>query len=253
MSYPTRVLLVGALLLSACGSEGGGDANAGARAPVLPGFGQACEEGECAAGLACADGDWAPRPWCTKACTNPGDYCDTADLGATAGLCVTVPSDFKGELKTFCAPICNNTDTCKSNWSQWQKCTKPAWKNTDLYPALPTKVCQSPDSHGQVVIDPVICDWESKVTDPKYTNAKQVCKAYCNFLKTCQLWQTSKEKLDCCRWRCFQEMTPSGVVNDEIEDKKKCYIKAFNSAQGTPKVCTIHEEQCAPIGDPHAP
>ena len=29
-------------------------------------------------------------------------------------------------------------------------------------------------------------------------------------------------------------------------------INAFNSAQGTAKVCTLYQEQCDPIADPHA-
>lgn len=240
-------------LVVGCGSEAattGADASNGG-ASTGPGFGELCDKGVCAPGLACVDGDWASDPWCTKACANPGDYCDTLGTHGVSGLCIALPSDFKGETGTFCAPICNNSNTCTTIWGGWEKCAKPAWKNKELYPELPTRVCHSPGTHGQLVIDPVECDWKDKITDPKFTNAKQVCKAYCGFLKTCQLWSTAKEKLDCCEWRCFQEMTPGGVVDDTLEDKKKCYIKAFNGAQGTPKVCSLHEEQCDPVGDPH--
>ncbi len=243
------------VLALGCGSERGSttDPDGGGSGATAPAFGEACTaDGDCAPGLLCIDGDWAPQPWCGKACDNPGDYCDTLTTHDVGSLCIQLPDDFKGATKQFCAPICTNGDTCSGLWSGWDKCAKPAWKNKALYNDLPTKVCQSPGTHGQVVIDPVVCDWESKITDPKYTNAKQVCKAYCSFLKTCQIWDTSKEKLTCCQWRCFQDMTPGGKVDDAVEDAKKCYVTAFNNAQGTPKVCTLHEEQCQPIGDPHA-
>ena len=249
------LLLACVLLFTGCGSDAPGttvDATAGgADGGAAPGFGELCDNGACAAGLICMDGDWASQPWCSKVCANPGDYCDTLGSHGRAGLCIALPADFKGADATFCAPICNNSDTCKSWWSGWDKCDKPTWKKAPLYPGLPTRVCQSPDTHGQLVIDPVVCDWKDKITDPKFIDAKQVCKGYCGFLKTCQLWDTTKEKLDCCEWRCFQEMTPGGAVSATVEAQKKCYIKAFGAAQGTPKVCTLHTEQCEPLPDPH--
>ncbi len=265
---PAGLSLIATLALvvvaGACGSEASPPAAGGG--VTKAGLGQACGEAGCAAGLICVDGDWAPAPWCAKACDNPGDYCDQleADSPAMAGsdpgaplqgnsLCVALPGDFQGGTATFCAPICDNTDACRGLWTGWSKCAKPTWKNKVRYPALPTLVCQAPASQGQVVVDPVACDWEDKVTDPKFSNAKQVCKAYCSFLQICQLWDPKKEKLSCCQWRCFQDLTPGGTLDDAAEDLKKCYIKAFNSAQGTPKVCTLHREQCPAIGDPHAP
>lgn len=252
------LVLTTLLLLAGCGSESA--APPAAATTVKAGLGEACGSVGCASGLTCIDGDWAPEPWCARPCSNPGDYCDAVETSSNAGaplngnsLCIALPGDFQGATATFCAPTCNNTDACRGLWTGWSKCAKPTWKNKALYPALPTLVCQAPASQGQVVVDPVACDWEDKVTDPKFTNAKQVCKAYCSFLQICQLWDTKKEKLACCQWRCFQDLTPGGTLDDEAEDLKKCYIKAFNSAQGTPKVCTLYQEQCPVIADPHAP
>ena len=241
------------LAASACGADGD-DAAPSQLIGGGPSFGQPCgPEGQCEVGLVCLNGDWAPRPWCGQVCDKAGDYCDTATTGGVSTLCVELPEDFQGQERRFCAPICDNVNQCSAISSDWDKCGQPTWKNKVLYNDLPTRVCMAPGAQGQVVVDPVVCDWQDKLTAPKYVGAIQVCKAYCTFLKTCQYWDTGKEKIDCCHWRCIQEMTPGGAVDDAVEDEKKCYINAFTNAQGTPKVCTLHEQQCQPLPDPHAP
>ena len=265
LSVHTRVLALGcgpllcvtAMWLGGCGSDqegytsdavstGGGEA----------GFGAKCHtDSDCAKGLVCIDGDFAPDPFCSLPCDEAKTYCTEAQTGGVQGLCIALPADFQGTTKQFCAPICQATTDCKTLDGMWAGCKKPTWKNTPLYPELPTKICLSEATHGQIVVDPVTCEWEKYVTDPKYTAAKQVCKAYCTFLTTCKFWNLKKEVRDCCHWRCFQKMTPGGVVDDKVEDETKCFTKAFSSVQNTNKVCdpTFYSEQCQPIGDPHAP
>ncbi len=223
-------------------------------ASTKPSFGEPCDaQGQCAPELTCLVGDWAPRPWCGQTCDNVSDYCDAASTDGVATLCIELPEDYQGQTRRFCAPICDNVNQCSAISSDWDKCGQPQWKNKTLYNDLPTRVCMSPDSHGQVLVDPVACDWQDKVDTTKFISVIQVCKAYCTFLKTCQYWDSSRENLDCCRWRCIQEMTPGGAIDDAVEDQKKCFINAFTNAQGTPKVCTLHEQQCDPLRDPHSP
>ncbi|MCB9739996.1 MAG: hypothetical protein H6747_12090 [Deltaproteobacteria bacterium] len=244
------------LLLAGCGSEPVGTATDATVAGGTAAFGAACKtDTDCKTGLFCQSGDFAPEPFCTMACDEEKTYCDEAETGGVQGLCIQVPDDFQGPVRRFCAPICNNTGECKALSTMWSTCDKPEWKNVRLYPELPTRICLSPETHGQIVVDPVLCDWEKHVTDPKFSSAKQVCKAYCDFLVTCKFWDKKQEALECCGWRCFQKMTPGGAVDDKVEDETKCYLNAFGAAQGTGKVCEAgyYEQSCGAIGDPHAP
>ncbi|MEY3015469.1 MAG: hypothetical protein RIT45_4204 [Pseudomonadota bacterium] len=249
-------LALGLALLVGCGTDPSADAGSDATAGAGAGFGAACKvDTDCRSGLFCQTGDWAPEPFCTMACDEAKTYCDEATTGGPQGFCIELPSDFQGPVARFCAPMCNNTAECKAISGIWATCAKPEWKNTPLSPELPTRVCLSPDTHGQIVIDPVLCDWEQHVTDQKYASARKVCKAYCSFLQTCKFWDSKKESLDCCGWRCFQKMTPGGAVDDTVEDETKCYLNAFGAAQGTGKVCDpgYYEQSCGAIGDRHAP
>lgn len=249
-------LALAALALAACGSEADDGPPAASQVGGSAGFGADCvADADCRQGLICLHGDWAPKPFCTRACATAKDYCTAADTGGPLGLCLQLPDDFRSETKMFCLPICQQTADCKALAPMWEKCSKPTWKNKPLTPELPTTVCHAPSAQGQVVVDPVACDWQDKFPAPQYQNPKQVCGSYCNFLKTCKFWDSNKEKIECCTWRCFQQMTPQGAVDDQVEDEKKCYINAFGSAQGTVKVCDAgyYASQCGAIGDPHAP
>lgn len=244
-------------LVCACGSDQkAADANPDAAGAVevagggTAGLGAGCTKNtDCASGLFCMQSEFAPSGWCTALCDTPGDYCAEPRTGGVPALCVQMPAGFQGPAKPFCTRRCDNTLQCTDVWVGWETCAKPAYKNTALYNDLPTKVCMSPASHGQVQVDPVLCDWQDKVTDPQFQAAKQVCKAYCTYLKTCQFFDANKENIDCCSWRCFQKMTPTGVVDDKIEDEMKCYTTAFFQAYAnTPQVCTGPSNDCD--GDP---
>lgn len=242
--------------LSGCGIEVGTTTTDATSSGGTAAFGAACKtDTDCQSGLFCQSGDYAPEPFCTMACDEEKTYCDESETGGVQGLCLQLPEDFQGPVRRFCAPICNNTGECKALSTMWSSCDKPEWKNVRLYPELPTRVCLSPETHGQIVVDPVLCDWEQHVKDPKFNSARQVCKAYCEFLVTCKFWDKKQEALECCGWRCFQKMTPGGAVDDKVEDETKCYLNAFGAAQGTGKVCEAgyYEQSCGAIGDPHAP
>jgi hypothetical protein len=197
--------------------------------------------------------DYSTSGWCTLWCDNPKDYCDAEALGGAKALCLKMPDEFKGPSKPFCALRCDNTPQCTKVWSGWEKCAKPAYKNINLYNELPTKVCMAPASHGRVQIDPIRCDWQDKVTGISgYQIATQVCKAYCTYLTKCKFFDPNKEHIDCCTWRCFQRMTPSGKFDDGVEDEIKCYTTAFFQAYAnTPEVCSGPTKDCGEPRDPH--
>ncbi len=239
------------LLAAGCGGEApAAVADASDAGGGVAVFGAACaKDGDCRAGLRCLKGDWAPEPFCSLPCPTAKAYCAEADTGGVQGLCIALPADFQGTELQFCVPMCQQTADCKALDSMWQICDKPAWKNVKLAPELPTKVCSAPSAQGQIVVDPVECDWESKITDPQLQSGKQICKSYCSFLKTCQFWDTDLSKIECCAWKCFQQLAPKGAIDAAAEADKKCYINAFGAAQGTGKVChrPYYEEPCGPI------
>ena len=266
----TAIVLLFALL-SACGSDGSdGDSaakgnDAGAASAPTSSFGAGCtNNGDCPEGLLCLQSEYTPTAFCTKFCDSPKDYCDSAEMGGANALCVQMPGAWNGPTRNkcdaggkcekvgrpFCAPICDNSSQCTSRWKSWEKCAKPAYKNVLIYNDLPTKVCMAPSSHGQIVIDPRTCDWESKITEPAVQEAKQLCKAHCDFLTKCQLFDPKTEAASCCTWRCFQKMTPEGVIDQDRKETIKCFIKAFSAARGTPKVCALYKDQCPDLEHP---
>lgn len=228
-------------------------------------FGEGCKSNtECPPGQFCMQSEFTPTAFCTAFCDAPKDYCELASVGGANALCVEMPGVWTGPTRTvcdeqdkcekrgrpFCAPVCSNTSECTASWKSWEQCSKPAYKNVPLYNDLPTKVCMAPASHGQIVVDPQSCQWEDKITDPKVQEAKQLCKAHCDFLTTCQLFDPKQEAASCCTWRCFQKMTPEGRISQDRKEEIKCYIKAFSAARGTPKVCELYKEQCPNLEHP---
>ncbi len=256
-------------VLCGCGTEdsasAGGDEQDASGAPSKPTsvFGKGCKKNaDCPDGLMCMQSEYSPTAFCTKFCETDQDYCDGAELGGAKALCIAMPGVWNGPTRQvcepkcekrgrpFCVPTCQNTAECKSTWGSWEKCTKPAYKNVALYNALPTKVCMAPSSHGQPVIDPRTCAWESKITDPAVVEAKQLCKAHCDFLTKCQLFDPKVEATSCCTWRCFQKMAPEGAIDQQRKAHIKCILKAFGAARTTQKVCQFYKEQCDPLEYP---
>ena len=201
--------------------------------------------------MTCLQSDYAQQPWCTVAC-DPSlvkNYCPSEATSGRSAFCVQMPKDFQGPTTPLCLPICANVSECKDMSDQWELCANASYKNTTFIKDLPTKVCQSPTAHGQVKIDPVLCDWQDKAAgDPKYAEAKQACLALCSFkggmLKTCQLWPKGKTEA-CCGWACFQYLTPGGKFdNARLSGPIKCLLKAFEAFQNTPEVCSGYKTQC---------
>ena len=218
---------------------------------VLPQFGALCDPAiGCSKGFFCLDSDYA-KPFCVATC-EPGqvkDYCKQPELNGAAAFCVQMPKDFAGPSTPLCLPICANVAQCHQTNPSWELCAKPTYKNIVLITDLPTKVCQSPSAHGQIHVDPVLCDWQDKAGAlPQFAEAKQACVAVCKgLLKSCQLWPKPKTE-DCCGWACFQWVTPGGKLdNTRLSGKIKCLITAFNSFQNTPQVCTGWQDQCGDL------
>lgn len=215
-----------------------------------PTFGQRCDVAVgCATGLTCQDSEFAPFPWCTAPC--PTDkvkaYCDDPALGTLPGFCIQMPAGWRGPAEPFCAPTCAKLADCQGLDGKWEACGKPVYKQIELTSGEPTKVCQNPSSHGQIHVDPKTCDWEAKVTDPKFTEAKQVCKAWCDFMILCKLWDPkgSTTAKECCGWACFQYVTPGGVVdNQRLSSELKCFVKSHSANAGTDRVCSGPIEDC---------
>lgn len=240
-------LLALAVALPGCGSDETGTTAVDTTSGGTAAFGAPCAvDGDCKAGLTCIGGDWGPKPFCGRVCTEPKTYCDADLTGGPQGFCIQLGDDFQGSERTFCVPMCQQTAECKAISGIWQSCGVPTWKNVKLAPELPTKVCQAPDTQGQVVVDPVTCDWEGLITDPQFQSAKQTCKTFCTFLKTCKFWDTKTSPLTCCSWNCFQEMTPGGAVSAPVEACKKCQINANGSVANTAKVCDTgyYDDKC---------
>lgn len=211
-------------------------------------FGAGCvANDDCAEGLFCMQSEFAPAGWCTVFCpvALAGDHCVDPALKGVDGLCIQMPSGFRGPVKPFCARTCQNTAECTDIWSAWEACEKPSYKEENRYNNVPTRVCAAPSAHGQVQVDPIACTWEAAYSQPKFQEAKQVCKAYCTYLKSCQLFDTKKENYDCCTWRCFQKATPKGLVDEDRMSELKCYTQAFYVAYaGTPRICTGPPVDC---------
>ena len=219
--------------------------DAKADAPPPQAFGARCgPDLPCAPGLACQDSEFAPFPWCARPCPvdRVKDHCDAVP-GEPQGFCVQMPTGWRGPTAPFCVPECANLAECQGHAPGWEACTKPKYKNTNLYPALPTRVCQAPSAHGQIHVDPTTCDWEAQVTDPMLQAAKGLCKAFCQFKKDCQLRKPA-ETAACCGWTCFQWLTPGGAVDAPREAALKCHIKSYSANTGTPLVCTAWKDDC---------
>ncbi len=219
---------------------------------VPPGFGKPCDPATgCAKGLLCLKSDYSTAPFCTAQCAASlvKDYCKQPELQGAAALCVQMPKDFQGPKEPLCLPICGNVAQCHGSNAAWEVCAKPGYKNQLLFNDLPTKVCQSPSAHGQIQVDPVLCDWQDKAAAlPQFAEAKQACLAVCKgILKSCQLWAKPKTE-DCCGWACFQWLTPGGKLdNNRLSGSIKCLNTAYAAFQGTPQVCTGWQEQCGQL------
>ncbi len=238
-------------LLAACGADYGAGGEAPAAAAVVkPSFGQRCDPKlGCKDGLTCLDSDYAPHPWCTTACPSSQvkNYCDPASVGGAQAFCVQMPASFQGPSTPLCLPICANLAACTALDSQWEQCAKPKYKELPLITDLPTKVCLAPSAHGQVQVDPQLCDWQDKVTDPVQVAAKPVCLAACKgILKACQLGAKERSEA-CCGWDCWQYVTPGGTLDEQRLSTVKCLNKSFAANQSAPTVCTAWQEDCGPL------
>jgi len=238
--------------------------------PPKAGFGRACTLASgCAAGLKCMQSEYAPFGWCTRDCATTekaADYCVGPELGGNKAFCVQMPTketgakqDWLGQKAPFCAPICDNTGDCHALDAQWEKCEKPTYKQAVLpgYNALPTKVCDAPSSYGQIIVDPITCQWKDKVKDmaPTTQPAVGICDNYCTFLTTCQFFDPKQIQPNCCTWHCFQSLTPGGLIDNAKVSAIKCFNNAYNnSVNSGVDPCgsqTLHVSQCdAKYGKP---
>lgn len=217
-------------------------------------FGARCSaNADCESGLFCLDSDYSPFHWCTRFCpeSTPGDHCGPESLGATPGFCIQMPAGWRGPSQPFCAPECGKLASCTDLDASWESCEKAAYKNIVLYTDRPTHVCMADSANGQPVVDPLTCDWESKVSDPDLEPVKGYCKAYCAYKTTCQLFDPKKENANCCTWHCFTHLTPGHVIDNQAVSAIKCYNQAFGvSYQNTNKVCSGPVDDCSPKWGP---
>ena len=246
----TRVAIRGGtalflLLATACGASATGGADATGDATGLPGFGQACAAGFCAAGLTCQDSDYAPFPWCTRPCADEKAPCDKTQLGGRTGLCIKMPAGWRGPTEPFCAPTCGNSSQCTPLDGRWETCALPAYKKVPLYGDV-GKVCQAPSANGQILVDPVTCNWQDLVTDPKVQALDGICKSFCGFLTTCQI-KAPGQTSACCSWQCIQHLTPGGVPDMARKNALQCYLNSFDGNAQSPKVCSAYINDCGPL------
>ena len=233
------------ILLGACRGAPTPGADATNDVAALPGFGQACAQGACAAGLACQDSDYAPFAWCTLPCAEEKAPCDKALLGGINGLCIKMPAGWRGPDTPFCAPTCGNSSHCTPLDSRWETCALPAYKKVPMYGDV-GKVCQAPSANGQIIVDPTTCAWQELITDPGVQDLKGICASFCAFLTTCQI-KTPSQTADCCTWQCFEHLTPGGARDLARVNDAKCYIKSFDANAQSPNVCTAFVGDCGAL------
>ncbi len=231
--------------LASCAGTPTDSADASADVAPLPGFGEACPTGTCAAGLTCQDSEYAPFPWCTLPCTTVKTPCDKAQLGGRAGLCIQMPTGWRGPTEPFCAPTCGNSSQCTPLDTRWETCTNPGYKGKPFYGDV-GKVCAAPSANGQIHVDPITCDWQNLVTDPKVQDLKGMCNEFCTFLTTCQLKASGQTK-DCCTWQCFQHLAPGGVTDEARKAAIQCYISWYSKNTESTILCSGYVDQCGAL------
>ncbi len=257
-----QLLFVLMVMVIGCGSSSKGDDSGTSGTdgpPKIPGtYGDECEtDADCATGL-CVHNDYAPFPWCSQECEQDKSACPPDADGNVVGWCTFFPADFGGDQKQLCLPLCNDIYECTSKNPLWQICETPTYKGNPLHPdATGVRVCQTPAAHGVGKVDPVTCEGWDTVYGSDFNSEVSVCNSYCDYLVLCQeVAEPSDYNKECCGHGCLQNMiTDEGLINDIYIKKIKCYVQNFYAYQGTPQVCTAHQQDdnCAPTPEDTRP
>ena len=259
-NLPIAALLALAAGVAACGGENGGgpaDASAGGddmgvTAQTRSTFGAACSgDADCDAGLFCFRSEAAPVSWCAATCETERQGCRLGADSKPAGWCVTMPAGFAGEPKRFCQPICRDLFGCQALGSFWETCADPSFKGNPVYGTTDgVRTCQAPSSHGKATVDPATCaGWEDSYAK-EHPSQVNICKLYCDYLRSCGTIAPSAYNAACCAFGCYLEMTPQGKLNTVIEKRFLCHSQAYSAFRGTKLACSEPESQC---GAPHDP
>ena len=269
------VALVALVVLVAGGAGACGDSGAGVSdvieddivEPAAPTgmLGDACRaDDECVSGV-CLESEYGP-PFCTRACDSPQVDCALGDdvREGVRTLCISyeeeylpypeLVDDFKGEMKTFCVPLCGDTEECREANRGWETCEAPQYLGNQLYPNLGgTKSCQSPSYQGKDPVDPSTCDYFNKlVRGSPYGSENSLCGFYCDYMDACKVLDVGAD-LNCCSWGCFNAMVVEGELDDNWYDRVKCYVDEHGSwpAVGTKNFCSEPPKNCG--GEPEDP
>ncbi len=267
--------LASALLASACGGSGssGGTAAEGDASdvdtvedpsPTLM-LGDLCTADEDCVSGECLESEYGP-PFCSRPCDTPQTDCtDGDDVRADVRtLCISYRKEdlpypdlvaaFKGELESFCVPLCSTTEECREANRGWESCEAPQYLGNQLYPNLGgTKSCQSPSYQGKDPVDPGTCDYFNKLVNGSgYGSENGLCEFYCGYMDTCKVLDTGAD-LTCCAWGCFNAMVVEGQRDDAWFDKVKCYVDEHGAwaAVGTKNFCSEPPKVCG--GEPPDP
>ncbi len=221
-------------------------------------LGEGClENSDCISGV-CLRSEYGP-PFCSRSCDSPGSPCDPGeDAAAGTALCVSYEDPpnpmapvFKGDLEVFCVMRCQDFDTCEANNANWESCDAPLWLGDPIHPEIGSvKVCLAPSYQGKDPVDPSECDWERTV-HPSFASQANLCRSYCEYLKTCKHIPPDTESL-CCEWGCFNQMIvvqrDAQKVNDAWYDDVKCHLETHAAYPdvGVQNSCSEPPRQCCP-------
>jgi len=177
------------------------------------------------------------------------DICHTPAQGLEEGKyitgfrCIEMPDGFEGVLNRFCAPECDSISDCDAFGTGFDTCGEPSFTGLPAvgYDAGSYNVCFSPPADPGYPVDPVLCDYKEKVSQPAII--KDICADYCDYIFSCKENPAGLTE-DCCGWGCFLWATPGGSIDLERKAALQCFILAFKGAYNTAKVCTAPVETC---------
>jgi hypothetical protein len=154
-----------------------------------------------------------------------------------------MPDGFEGVLNRFCAPECDTVSDCLSYGTEFDTCGEPSFTGLPAvgYDSGSYNVCFSPPADPGYPVDPILCDFQDKVSQPALI--KDICIDYCDYLFTCKE-NPSDLTQACCGWGCFLWATPEGKTDLQRKANLQCFVLAFKGAYNTAKVCTAPIETC---------
>jgi hypothetical protein len=213
---------------------------------VGKGYGAPCtNDSECGESL-CLISDYAPLGWCTASCEEEQQPCgEQGDDGKFPAYCIRMPNSFKSSTLQFCAPLCSDLFECSALADFWGTCDIPKYKGNPIYgQGVGIEICQAPAAHGKGQVNPDTCEGWDTALGGGLESTVNLCRAYCEYLVTCQEVEPSGYNQECCGYGCLLKIAPEGVVLNKHDKEAKCYVQNFFAWRDTPEVCEKPVSEC---------